>query len=183
LNIKRDENFIQTTAGLLARGKVVGWFQGGAEFGPRSLGHRSILAHPGNKDIRAHINRNIKFREDFRPFAPSVQKEKVSLYFKQGWDSPYMILVDEIRPELKDLMPGIVHEDGTCRVQTVEKSWNPDFHQLLEEFEALSGIGVLLNTSLNRKGMPIVETPIQALELFYSGAMDILVLQHLIIYK
>ena len=183
LKMNRDKDFIKNTAGLLASGHIVGWFQGGAEFGPRSLGHRSILAHPGNKEVRTHINRNIKFREDFRPFAPSVQKEKANIYFKHGWDSPYMILVDEIKPELKELMPAIVHEDGTCRVQTVEKNWNPDFHQLLNEFEALSGIGVLLNTSLNRKGMPIVETPYQALELFSSGAMDILVLHDIIIYK
>jgi len=183
LKVKRDEQYIKTTAGLLAQGKVVGWFHGGAEFGPRSLGHRSILAQPGNKDTRTHINRNIKFREDFRPFAPSVQKEKAGTYFIHGWDSPYMILIDEIRPEWKDVMPAIIHEDGSCRVQTVDHAWNPGFHQLLGEFEAISGIGVLLNTSLNRKGMPIVETPLEALDLFYSGAMDILVLHHIIISK
>ncbi len=183
LKVYQTDNFINETAMLLADGKVIGWFQDGAEFGPRALGHRSILADPRTADIKNHINRNIKFREDFRPFAPSVQLEKVNTYFQHGWDSPYMILIDKIKPEWKEILPGIVHEDQTCRVQTVHKKWNEKFHALLDAFEQVSGIGVLLNTSLNRKGTPIVETPLQAIELFYSGALDILVLQNFIIYK
>lgn len=182
-SIKQTLNFIALTAAELAHGKVVGWFQGGAEFGPRALGHRSILADPRIKDIKNHINSAIKFREDFRPFAPSVRIDDVQKYFIHGWESPYMILIDEIRPEWKNQLNGIVHQDGTCRVQTVTSAFNPDFYQLISDFEAITGIGVLLNTSLNRKGMPIVETPAEALSLFLSGAIDVLVLNNFIICK
>ncbi|SFA55642.1 carbamoyltransferase [Pedobacter suwonensis] len=182
-SIKQTPDFVALTATELARGKVVGWFQGGAEFGPRALGHRSILADPRIKDIKNHINSNIKFREDFRPFAPSVRIDDVQKYFVHGWESPYMILIDEIKPEWKDQLGGIVHQDGTCRVQTVTSAFNPEFYQLIGDFEAETGIGVLLNTSLNRKGMPVVETPAEALSLFLSGSIDILVLNNFIIYK
>jgi len=182
-SIKQTPNFVALTAAELARGKVVGWFQGGAEFGPRALGHRSILADPRIKDIKNHINSAIKFREDFRPFAPSVRIDDVQKYFIHGWESPYMILIDEIKPEWKNQLDGIVHQDGTCRVQTVTSTFNPDFYQLISDFEAQTGIGVLLNTSLNRKGMPIVETPAEALSLFLSGAIDVLVLNNFIICK
>ncbi|MCX2494910.1 hypothetical protein OQX63_15580 [Pedobacter sp. PF22-3] len=182
-SINQTSNFVALTAAELARGKVVGWFQGGAEFGPRALGHRSILADPRIKDIKNHINSEIKFREDFRPFAPSVRIDDVQKYFIHGWESPYMILIDEIKPEWKNQLAGIVHQDGTCRVQTVTSAFNPDFYQLIGDFEAKTGIGVLLNTSLNRKGMPIVETPAEALSLFLSGAIDVLVLNNFIICK
>lgn len=182
-SIKQTPDFVALTAAELARGKVVGWFQGGAEFGPRALGHRSILADPRIKDIKNHINSAIKFREDFRPFAPSVRIDDVQKYFIHGWESPYMILIDEIKPEWKNQLAGIVHQDDTCRVQTVTSAFNPDFYQLIGDFEAKTGIGVLLNTSLNRKGMPIVETPAEALSLFLSGAIDVLVLNNLIICK
>ena len=181
--IRQTPDFVSLTAAELALGKVVGWFQGGAEFGPRALGHRSILADPRIKDIKNHINSKIKFREDFRPFAPSVRIEDVKKYFIHGWESPYMILIDEIKPEWKNQLEGIVHQDGTCRVQTVTSAFNPEFYQLIGDFEAKTGIGVLLNTSLNRKGMPIVETPAEALSLFLSGAMDVLVLNNFIICK
>lgn len=182
-SITQTADFISLTATELARGKVVGWFQGGAEFGPRALGHRSILADPRIKGIKNHINSAIKFREDFRPFAPSVRIDDVQKYFIYAWESPYMILIDEIKPEWKNQLDGIVHQDGTCRVQTVNQSFNAEFYQLLGDFEAETGIGVLLNTSLNRKGMPIVETPAEALSLFLSGAMDVLVLNNFIICK
>ncbi|AZI24180.1 transferase [Pedobacter sp. G11] len=182
-SINQTTKFVALTAEELGRGKVVGWFQGGAEFGPRALGHRSILADPRIKDIKNHINSAIKFREDFRPFAPSVRIDDVQKYFIHGWESPYMILIDEIKPEWKNQLDGIVHRDGTCRVQTVTSAFNPDFYQLISDFEAITGIGVLLNTSLNRKGMPIVETPAEALSLFLSGAIDVLVLNNFIICK
>ncbi|MEH3114788.1 carbamoyltransferase family protein [Pedobacter terrae] len=182
-SIKQTPDFVALTAAELARGKVVGWFQGGAEFGPRALGHRSILADPRIKGIKNHINSKIKFREDFRPFAPSVRIDDVQKYFIHGWESPYMILIDEIKPEWKNQLEGIVHQDGTCRVQTVTSVFNPDFYKLIGHFEAQTGIGVLLNTSLNRKGMPIVETPAEALSLFLSGAIDVLVLNNFIICK
>jgi carbamoyltransferase len=180
---QRSPDYIQQAAKLLAEGKVVGWFQQGAEFGPRALGHRSILADPRRKDIRTYINAAIKFREDFRPFAPAVLKEEASTYFKYGWNSPYMILVDEIRDEWKDQLPGIVHVDGTCRVQTVDKDEIPLFHTLLKQFKKESGIPVLVNTSFNRRGMPIVETPEQAVKFFLECALDVLVMEDIIARK
>lgn len=176
-------DFVQQTAKLLAEGKTVGWFQQGAEFGPRALGHRSILADPRRKDIRTHINGNIKFREDFRPFAPAVIKEEVNNYFKYGWNSPYMILVDEIRDQWKEDLSGIVHVDGTCRVQTVDKEENPLFYALIKQFQQETGIPVLVNTSFNGRGMPIVETPEEAIKFFLECGLDVLVLEDYIVRK
>lgn len=179
----RSDNVIAETADLLADGKVIGWFNGGAEFGPRALGHRSILADPRTTGIKEHINSKIKFREDFRPFAPAVREEDAGKYFVYGWESPYMILVDVIKPEWRDQLNGIVHQDGTCRVQTVTRKWNTEFYDLITEFKGKTGVGVLLNTSLNRRGMPIAETPLEAIELFFAGAMDALVIDTFIIRK
>lgn len=180
---KYSDTVVDETAALLAAGKVVAWFRGGAEFGPRALGHRSILADPRRKDVQAHINKNIKFREDFRPFAPAVPEEDVAVYFKNGRKSPYMILVDEIKDGWREAVPGIVHVDGTCRVQTVDASWNPEFHALLHAFGSRTGIPMLVNTSFNRRGMPIVETPREALDFFLSCALDVLVIDDYIISK
>lgn len=176
-------DFVAQAAALLASGKVIAWYQGGAEFGPRALGHRSILADPRRKDIQQHINAHIKFREDFRPFAPAVPAEEAQHYFVQGWESPYMILVDAIREEWKGVVPGIVHVDGSCRVQTVTGSDHPLFHELLKRFKEETGIAVLVNTSFNRRGMPIVETPVEALDFFLSCALDVLVLEDTIVTK
>lgn len=183
LNVICDDQFAATAAGMLAAGKIIGWFQGGAEFGPRALGHRSILADPSTPAIKNHINANIKFREDFRPFAPAVLAEDAAEYFNSVTDSPYMILVDYIKDHWRDKLPGIVHQDGTCRLQTVTSEWNATFYELLRHFKTLTGISVLLNTSLNRKGMPIVETPYEAIELLFSGALDAMVINNVIITK
>lgn len=180
---KRTQHYIAEAARLLVEGKVIAWYQGGAEFGPRALGHRSILADPRLHDVQHHINADIKFREDFRPFAPAVLKEDVHDYFRYGWESPYMILVDEIREEWKGKLKGVVHVDGTCRVQTVDAEWNAAFHSLLQHFKKETGLSVLLNTSFNCKGMPIVETPREALDFFLSCALDTLVLEDCIITK
>lgn len=180
---KKTDDYITEAARLLAEGKVIAWFQGGAEFGPRALGHRSILADPRLPDIQQHINADIKFREDFRPFAPAVLQEDVHDYFRYGWESPYMILVDDIREEWKEPLRGIVHVDGTCRVQTVDAGWNASFHSLLQHFKKETGLSVLLNTSFNCKGMPIVETPQEAIDFFLSCALDALVIEDHIITK
>ncbi|MBL0268429.1 MAG: transferase [Chitinophagaceae bacterium] len=182
LHYQEEENIYAATADLLLQGKTVGWFQEGCEFGPRALGRRSILADPRNKDIQNHINSRIKFREDFRPFAPAVLEEDKDLYFQYGLSSPYMILVDQIKDEWKEIMPGIVHVDGSCRVQTVADKKEP-FYQLLEEWKRQSGISVLLNTSFNKKGMPIVETPGEAISFFLHCSLDVLVIGNLIITK
>lgn len=178
-----DPDYIQRTARLLAEGKIVGWFQDGSEFGPRALGRRSILADPRNTEARRFINSEIKFREDFRPFAPSVLREDVMKFFQNDRESPYMILVDQVRSEWKDKLRSIVHEDGSCRIQTVTEDWNPKFYRLLQEFKKLTGISVLLNTSFNRKGMPIVETPDEALQFFYSSKLDCLTIHDYVVEK
>lgn len=178
-----EEELLSFCAQQLNSGKTIGWFQSGSEFGPRSLGRRSILAHPGIIGMKDHINRNIKFREDFRPFAPAVLKEKVHDYFEVGRNSPYMILVDKTKKEFLEKLRNVTHQDGSARVQTIEKSWNPRFYKLVESFEKESGIAVLLNTSLNRKGMPIVETPAEALQLFRETALDVLVVNDVLLER
>lgn len=174
---------IPRVAALLAQGKTVGWFQDGCEFGPRALGHRSILAHPGIEGIGDHINANIKFREDFRPFAPAVLPEHAQDWFESGRDSPYMILVDRTKPEHRAALQNVTHVNGTARVQTVNPKWNAAFFALLEAFHAATGIPALLNTSFNKKGMPIVETPEEAVTLFAESALDVLVLQDMLVIK
>ncbi|WP_436488005.1 carbamoyltransferase family protein [Chitinophaga sp. ARDCPP14] len=178
-----SDNYIKQAAQLLAAGKVIGWFQGGAEFGPRALGRRSILADPRNSGVRDYINTEIKFREDFRPFAPAVLREDVGTYFMTDRESPYMILVDDVKPEWHQQIQSIVHRNNTSRIQTVTADWSPEFYQLLVEFKALTGISLLLNTSLNKRGMPIVETPAEALDFFHSCKLDHLVIGNYIVGK
>lgn len=182
-----EENPEIQTASYLAEGNTIGWFQSGSEFGPRALGRRSILADPRLPDIQHFINSKIKFREDFRPFAPAVLQEDKDVYFKLGLESPYMILIDYIKEEWKDKsgsyrMPGITHVDGTCRTQTISNKEEP-FYKLLLEWKKQSGISVLLNTSFNKKGMPIVETPAEAMNFFLNCALDVLVINNYIILK
>lgn len=178
-----EDELLRYCASNLNSGKTIAWFHAESEFGPRALGRRSILAHPGIKGMKEHINRNIKFREDFRPFAPAVLEEKVSKYFEKGRNSPYMILVDKTREEYFEILENTTHKDGSARVQTVNKKWNERFYKLIEYFEKESAISVLLNTSLNRRGMPMVETPEQAIALFEQTALDILVLENFVIEK
>jgi carbamoyltransferase len=181
--LHESQDFIRETAHLLAAGKIVAWFQGGAEFGPRALGNRSILADPRRAEVRDFINREIKQREDFRPFAPSVLAEEASIYFDCTYESPYMILVAPVRPEWREVIPSVVHLDHSARIQTVTEAMNPGYHRLLQEFKKLTGIGVLLNTSLNKRKMPIVETPEQAIDLFLNSALDALVIDGRILLK
>lgn len=176
-------DYIQLTAKLLDEGKTVGWFQDGAEFGPRALGHRSILADPRRAAMRDFINSKIKFREDFRPFAPSVLAEDVSVYFECDYESPYMILIAPVRPEWRHVIPSVVHLDNSARIQTVKASISPKYHELIRAFKERTGISVLLNTSFNRRGMPIVETPEEALNFFLNCDLDVLVLNNYIVHK
>jgi carbamoyltransferase len=176
-------DYIERAAALLAQGKVIAWFQNGSEFGPRALGRRSILADPRIAGIRDFINTEIKFREDFRPFAPAVLREDVSIYFQTDRESPYMLLVDYVLDEWHDKIESVVHKNNTSRIQTVTHEWTPDFYKLLKAFKEISGISVLLNTSLNRRGMTIVESPQDALDFFYSCKLDYLVLDKFIVGK
>jgi carbamoyltransferase len=168
---------------MLADGAVVGWFTGRSEFGPRALGHRSILADPRRTGLKDLINRNIKFREDFRPFAPAVAAEHASTYFDAGYASPYMLLVAPARPEHADSIRDVTHVDGSCRLQTVSPAEEPTFHALLTAFARRTGLPVLLNTSFNRRGMPIVETPGEAIDFFLECALDVLVIENFVVGK
>ncbi len=166
-------------AALLADGKIVAWFQGGAELGPRALGHRSILADSRGDQIKDQVNHKVKRREGFRPFAPAVLEEKCSEHFALDRPSPFMLLVGEAhRP---DQIPSVVHVDNTARIQTVTARDNPGFRELIEEFDKLTGIPVILNTSFNVAGEPIVETPRDALICVFGTEMDYLVLHDRVI--
>jgi len=183
VNFLREKDIVKATASLLAQGKVIGWFQEGCEFGPRALGHRSILADPRKKDIKNFINLQVKFREDFRPFAPSVLLDDAKQYFDLEGESPYMILVSNVKQEWKEKIPGVVHKNNSCRTQTVTPTWNKKYYELIKEFKKQTGVAVLLNTSFNRRGMPIVETPENALSFFYECNLDCLILNEFIIMK
>ncbi len=164
----------------LARGEIIGWFQGAMEFGPRALGNRSILADPRPGEMRNRVNMLIKMREGFRPFAPAVVAERATEYFEvdEGDEETYahMLFVVPVRPQYRTQLPAITHIDGTARVQTVSRETNPRFHGVLKAFEAETGLPVLLNTSFNVKGQPIVCTPTEAIDTFLAAHLDALVL-------
>jgi len=164
---------IGTAADALSKGKIVGWFQGREEWGPRALGNRSILCHPGWPDMKATLNARIKNREPFRPFAPAILSEKLSTCFQGSHEVPFMIAVYKVRPEWKDRLSAITHEDGTGRVQTVSRSQNALYYDLIAAFEQRTGTPVLLNTSFN-ENEPIVHTPEQAIDCFARTRMEAL---------
>ena len=171
------------TARLLAEGNVFGWFQGRSEFGPRALGNRSILADPRTPAMKDKLNKRVKHRQAFRPFAPVVLAERVNEVFEGDAESPFMLLAQRVRPEWTHKIPAVVHVDGTARVQTVRENQNPRLHRLLREFATITGVPVLLNTSFNVKGEPIVETPRDAVECFLATGIDYLVLNDTLIAK
>lgn len=172
-----------SAAQLLADGKVIAWFQGGCEFGPRALGNRSILADPRLRGVKQFVNGKIKFREDFRPFAPAILREHVSEYFHFQGESPYMIMTAHVKEEWKGIIPDVVHVDNTSRIQTVTEELNGRFYQLIKEFKELTGMPILLNTSFNMRGMPIIETPKEALTFFFDCALDFLIMEDFIVFK
>ncbi len=171
------------TASRLADGAVVGWFQGRMEFGPRALGSRSILADPRRPETLDEVNRRIKYRESFRPFAPVVPLERAADYFDLGCPSPYMLLVAPVLEHRRSEIPAVTHVDGSARVQTVDRVDHPRLHQLLLEFESRTGCPVLLNTSFNIRGEPIVESPADAWRCFMRTGLDLLVMGDLIVEK
>jgi len=173
---------LSETARLIAEQNVVGWFQGRMEFGPRALGGRSILAdarNPANKEV---VNLKIKFRESFRPFAPTVLEEKVSDWFELDRPSPYMLLVAQVRPDRRSI-PSVTHVDGSARIQTVSREQHPLYHALIEEFDRQTGCPVIINTSFNVRGEPIVCTPHDAYLCFMRTNMDVLVLDRFLLVK
>ena len=198
-----DEDLFDKVASILAEGNVVGWFQGRMEFGPRALGGRSILGDPRNTTMQSVMNLKIKYRESFRPFAPSVLAEKVGDYFELDQTSPYMLIVADVREELRlpltpeqeqlfgieklniprSQLPAITHVDNSARIQTVHPETNPRYYQLLRQFEALTDCGVMVNTSFNVRGEPIVCTPEDAYRCFMRTEMDYLVLENFVLAK
>jgi len=174
---------LDTVVDLLVAGKVVGWFEGGSEFGPRALGHRSLLADPRPTWMRDHINRDVKHREDFRPFAPIVRIEDCSEVFDVVDTSPHMILVGSVRPQWRGRLPAITHIDGSARIQCVSDVSHPRMHDLLGRWHRRSGVPALVNTSLNDRSMPIIETPTEAVALYRQTAIDVLVLEDLLVSR
>ena len=169
------QELLATTARLLAEQAVVGWFQGRMEWGPRALGNRSILADPRNEENWQRVNLKIKYRESFRPFAPSILREEASEYFELDEESPYMLIVAQVRPDRR-VIPAVTHVDGSARVQTVSARDNPLFHDLIRAFADRTGVPVLINTSFNVRGEPIVCTPEDAYRCFRRTEMDYLVM-------
>jgi len=166
---------VQCAANFLAEDKVIGWFQGRMEFGPRALGNRSILANPAAADIQQIVNHKVKFREGFRPFGASVLEEDFHQFFEAKCaDAPYMTKVFFVKEQYRELLRGVTHADGTCRVQTVNQSQNQLYYELLQTFKSKTGHGVLLNTSFNLSHEPIVNTPREAIASFYASGMDAL---------
>ena len=170
-----DAEVTQAAAQSIAEGKILGWFQGRAEFGPRALGNRSIVVDPRRSDMKDILNARIKKREPFRPFAPSILEERVGEYFEQTHPSPTMLMVYQVRAEKRDVIPAVTHVDGSGRLQTVSRSTNPRYYQLIEDFGKLTGVPVVLNTSFN-EDEPIVCTPQEAINCFQRTRMDVLVL-------
>lgn len=172
-----------TAAELLSQGKILGWFQGRMEFGPRALGSRSILADPRDPEMNAKVNNAVKFREWWRPFAPSFKKEIATEYLESATDSPFMILTAQVRPEKRSTIPSVTHVDGSARPQTVEKEINPLYWRLIDEFGKRTGVPVIMNTSFNLRGEAIVHTPTDAVRTFFSSGMDALVIGSFLVEK
>jgi carbamoyltransferase len=174
-HIADESQLCAWTASQIAEGKVVGWFQGRMEWGARALGNRSIVADPRRADMRDIINTRIKFRERFRPFAPSIDESAVDEYFAGATRDPFMLQVYPIRPDKRAVVPAVTHVDGSGRLQTVGPDTNPRYWRLIKAFERSTGVPMLLNTSFN-ENEPIVLTPDQALDCFLRTQMDVLVM-------
>ncbi len=198
-----EDEMIETTAQALAGQRAVGWFQGRMEFGPRSLGARSILGDPRSPGMQKNLNLKVKYRESFRPFAPAVLREDVSEWFDLASDSPYMLVVADVRENKRRHMtrderalfgidklnvsrseiPAVTHVDYSARIQTVHSETNPLFHRLLSRFKALTGCPILVNTSFNVRGEPIVCTPEDAFRCFMGNELDVLVIGNCVLQK
>jgi carbamoyltransferase len=172
-----------SAAELLSRGKILGWFQGRMEFGPRALGSRSILADPRDPEMNAKVNNAVKFREWWRPFAPSLKREAAGEYLESATDSPFMIVTAQVRPEKRSVIPSVTHVDGSARPQTVEKESNLLYWRLIDEFGKRTGVPVVMNTSFNLRGEAIVHAPTDAIRTFFSSGMDALVMGSFLVEK
>ncbi len=182
LPYRRLDNVAETAADLLVQDKVLGWFQGRMEFGPRALGARSILASPLHAEMQTRLN-DIKDREDFRPVAPVVLEEEAGNWFAGAGVSPFMLFVYDVLPDKADRIPAVRHVDGTARIQTINRAQNPRYYELLRAFQARTGVPVLVNTSFNTRGEPIVCTPRDAVESFWTSPLDALVIGSFLVEK
>ena len=180
---KKRDDIVAKTGKLLAAGNPVAWCQGRMEFGPRALGGRSILGCPNYSGIANKINEQIKFRERWRPFCPSILDTVAEDMIQTDHPAPYMTITFEVSEEWKSRIPEVVHEDGTSRVQIVEERTNPRYHALLKEMERLTGNGTVLNTSMNRRGEPMVCSPTDALNMFFGSDLEYLVLEDVLVTK
>jgi carbamoyltransferase len=183
VKISQPDNLEEITAGHIEEGQIIGWFQGHMEFGPRALGNRSILSAPFPAEMKDILNERVKHREWFRPFAPAILEECLEDYFDCGHITPYMLLVYNVLEHKKSEIPATAHVDGTGRVQTVREEQNPKFYNLIKEFQKKTGVPVILNTSFNVQGEPVVCTPEDAVKCFIGTEIDVLVLGNYIVYK
>ena len=183
LRYSRMNDPAATGAELLAKGKILGWFQGRMEFGPRALGARSILADPRDPQMTAKVNNAVKFREWWRPFAPSMKKEAAGDFVESATDSPFMILTAQVRADKRSVIPAVTHVDGSARPQTVEREVNPLYWRLIDEFAKRTGVPVVMNTSFNLRGEAIVNTPTDAVRTFFSSGMDALLIGSFLVEK
>jgi carbamoyltransferase len=177
------EDTVAKAADLLAAGNPVAWFQGRMEFGPRALGNRSILGNPTESGVADRINAQIKYRERWRPFCPSISDRVAEQIMQTDHPSPYMTFTFNVAEAWKTRIPEVVHEDGTARVQVVTADSNPRYYQLLDEMEARTGNPVLLNTSLNRRGEPMVCSPVDALNMFFGSDLEYLIMEDVLVTK
>ena len=196
-------NLIKEVAKELSNGKAIGWFQGRMEFGPRALGARSIIADPRSESMQKNLNLKVKYRESFRPFAPSITRESVSKWFDINCDSPYMLMVGNVLPDKclkmnneeerlfgieklnikRSQIPAVTHVDYSARIQTVDKKTNPEYYQLISEFEKITKCPILVNTSFNVRGEPIVNTPEDAFKCFMGTEIDLLAIGNFLLFK
>ena len=183
LKIDYHEDICDVATDLLKEGKIIGWFQGKMEIGPRALGNRSILANPAFPDMKDKINSEVKFREAYRPFAPSSTVEAYREFFDLEVEAPFMLKVCQVRPEKVAVIPAITHVDGSARLQTVSKDINPRYHELITALGKKTGVPVVLNTSFNIQGEPLVESPKDAIRCFYSTGLDALVIGNYLLIK
>jgi carbamoyltransferase len=172
-----------TAARMIADGLILAWFQGRAEFGPRALGNRSILADPRRTEMKDLLNATVKFREPFRPYAPSVLEESCGKYFGSDVPSPYMLRAYPTRPEMIAVLPAITHVDGTARVQTVNAKQNPRYYRLIKEFGRITGVDCVLNTSFNIRGEPIINTVDEAIKCLMTTGLDALFVEDFLVVK
>ena len=198
-----EKVILECAAKLLADGKAIGWMNGHMEFGPRALGNRSIIASPLIKDMQKNLNLKVKFRESFRPFAPSILKEELSEWFDTDVGSPYMLFVANIKKDklleikndenklfgfdklnvIRSKIPAVTHVDNSARVQTVDRLTNPKYYKLICKFKELTGCPILINTSFNIRGEPIVCTPGDAFRCFMGTELDVLIIENYIMFK